>query len=209
MNCSKSLFNSKGIFLLFTIYLILVLSTPLSFAGYNRYSPINYYDKTSGLYYRSIWTKGVSGGFLSSKMDRRHISNIFIYNPATNKSHKLFAKDNNTRHISFMVHEKSYMTKPLMNTEGHFIEFHTYGSFQVMNNQNLTQRPLKNHILLGIYLAKTKQTELWHCQKDGSALEKLITVPSGASWHIDLKANKVRVLIPDQKAGFIVKNFNW
>lgn len=180
-------------------------------AGYGRYNrlSIDYYDPSSGYYYRSVNGPQKEGGFLSSKSRSRNISNIFLFNPATNKGHLLFADKNPARKITLFAHENIFVPLETPPSKQRRLEFHKYGSLPLHYANQPIERPIRDHMLVGVALPKAKQTELWHCKKDGSDLKKLITVPKGASWHIDLKAMKIRVLVPDSKQGYRVTNFDW
>ncbi len=200
--------------------LLILISASFAHAGYGRFSyeTIDYYDATSGYYYRSVTPKGKSSGFLISKASPRNISNIFLFNPATNKGHLLFPEQNDKRRITLFAHEDgfhaiknpNFLPKEKKSTNNKILVFHNYGDVKLYNNfKQAEKRPLRDHILIGVSLTKTEQTELWHCKKDGSELKKLITVPKKSHWQIDLKAMKIRVFVPDTKLGYKVSSFDW
>ena len=65
---------------------------------------------------------------------------------------------------------------------------------------------MKDKLLIG--LAKEENMELWTANRKGEGLKLLTVVPKGATWHIDVKNSKLRVIDVSENR-FKIKNFDW
>ncbi len=178
------------------IKLLLLLISASSFAGGYSNPDIDTYDSETGIYYKAYVETG--DGFLS-KISGTRISNVYIFDPNRNKGSLLLPQDRN-RMISFFTFETSF--------EEGVIQFANRSGYRVQNNAGIKRRDLKNKILYGLWNEKLEQVTLFTCTKNGSEISKLATVPKGASFHIDVRNDKVRVV--EQVEGTVsIGSYEW
>ena len=175
--------------------LLLSISTFSLAGGYSR-PDIDLYDPESGLYYKAVIE--ASGGLLASVAGSK-ISNVYIFDPISNQGSPFLPQDSK-RVISVFTFETSY--------ENGKINFSGRGAYITKNNSNIDERELKNKILFGTWDEKTEQTSLYTSTKTGSDIKPLATIPKGASYHIDVRNGKLRI-VNQVEDGVSVRSFEW
>ena len=175
--------------------LILSISTFSLAGGYSR-PDIDLYDPESGLYYKAIVE--TEDGFLGSVSGSK-ISNVYIFDPVSNKGSTFLSQDSK-RIISLFTFETSY--------ENGKINFSGRGGYITKNNSNIDERELRNKILFGTWDEKTEQISLYTCTKTGADIKPIAKVPKDASYHIDVRNGKLRVVI-QMKGEVSVKSYEW
>ena len=175
--------------------LILSISTFSLAGGYSR-PDIDLYDPESGLYYKAIIE--ADGGFLGSVSGSK-ISNVYIFDPVSNKGSAFLSQDSK-RVISLFTFETSY--------ENGKINFSGRGGNITKNNSNIDERELRNKILYGTWDEKTEQISLYTSTKTGADIKPIAKVPKDASYHIDVRNGKLRVVI-QTKGKVSVKSYEW
>lgn len=166
---------------------IFLFAFVLSVRANDYYEPrINEYDPSSGLYFKAVVDSVEERGFLSSKESSNNVVNVNIFDPATGQSVLLF-KDAQKDGISVIAFEAGFKDGS--------IEFNgsTYESI-ALNNSHIKQRNVKDQLLVGVRNNAAKETVLLVSDKRGHSLKKIASVPFGASWHIDVKNSKLRVI---------------
>ncbi|MBL8516376.1 MAG: hypothetical protein JNM76_05340 [Betaproteobacteria bacterium] len=156
---------------------------------------IDEYDPTSDFYYKSVVTQDNRG--LLSKGGQ--IGNIAIVNLAAGTTQLLF-KEPIKGALRTFLYEAGHK-------EGAILFSHE-GYSPVRNNRNIEKRPPRNRLLIELALPDGRGSELHTAEKDGKNLKKLVTVPTGASWHIDVKNSKLRIV---HRTGDSIRleNFDW
>lgn len=181
------------------LLLFLLLFSAPAFAG-DYYEPqIDTYDPASGLYYKSVLDHTSNGGFLSSTSSRNMVTNINIFDPTTGTSTLLF-KTPKKEGIPLVIFETGF--------KGGQVEFNAAHSNLVMNNSRISKREPKNKLLIGVRSTDAKETTLFVSDKRGAGLKKLVSVPSTADWHIDVKNSKLRVVHQTGKA-VRIDSYEW
>lgn len=183
----------------FLSLILLLLSQPLWAGGY-YYSSIDTYDAVSGLYYKSLERSTGDRGFMGSSSGGREITNINIYDPVTGSSSLLFKESPNGK-IYFLFFESGYRDGK--------IEFgDTNVSMHIRNNANVTKRPVKDQLLVGVSVKNTQQTILYVADKHGANMKKVVEIPEGDDWHIDVRNSKLRVMHQTEQ-GLKIDNYEW
>jgi hypothetical protein len=177
------------------IALCLLLFTTCALAGDYYGRGFDEYDPASDLYFKTVLKKENRGLLVKGET----IVNIAITNTATGATSLLFKEP-----IKGVLRTFLYET-------GHkdgSVSFSAEGYGAIKNNRNIEKRPLRNRLLIELALPDGKETELYVAEKEGKNLKKLVTVPIGASWHIDVKNSKLRVV---HQTGTTIRleNFDW
>lgn len=189
----------KTIKLFVTLFLILGCVSAQS-ADYYFGSIIDDYDPASGLYYRSINKKEESHGLLSSAQEASSIVNISIFDPVTEVTNTLFPESFEGT-INFLLYESTFR-------DGMIQFFGTANSNYVKNNNSVSKRELRNKLL--IFVRKPGQTGsvLYVSDKRGRNLTMLASLPQGASWHLDVRNAKIRI-VSQVGTKIRIENLEW
>lgn len=180
-------------------FCVFVASATARAGDYYNGAGIDTYDPVSGLYYKTITTDTKKEGLLSSSSSQR-ITNINIFDPADGSSRALFSQ-NVTGRISIFCFESGFKDGAVLFN----------GDMQpcaAKNNQSLAKREPKDKILAAVELTENKGIEIFTADKRGKNLRRIAIVPAGASWHIDVRNSKLRVV---NQVGQQLKleNFDW
>ena len=164
---------------------------------------IDTYDRDRNFYYKSISDKIREDKEKKSIFSKKRPSSITITNLAIinteESSHKLLFEEGSDVDIRFIQFELAH------NGEKKKIEFedeHLY----VRNNVNIEKRAIKDRLLIGVNVQGA--IELWIAKKDGSSLERLVTVDKEEVWHLDVKNSKIRVISSIENS-FSMQSFEW
>lgn len=161
---------------------LLVFSSVVS-AGSDYHSiTVDTYDPVTGLYYNTVLNRQ-DRGFMSK--DGSGVVNIAIFNPSTGSIGLLF-KEPLQGTLSSVLFEIGHKDGTM--------QFYGAGRSDVKNNVGIPNRAPKNRLLVAVRDGKKKETALFGSEKDGSKLKKLIVVPDGDDWHIDVRNSKLRVV---------------
>lgn len=181
------------------VFFILVASAAAQAGDYYNGAGIDTYDPVSGLYYKAITTDTKKEGLLSSSSSHR-ITNINIFDPADGSYRALFSQNVNGR-ISNVCFEYGFK-------DGSVLFNGDMQPCAAKNNQSLAKRDPKDKILAAVELPENKGIELFTADKHGKNLRRIVHVPPGASWHIDVRNSKLRVV---NQVGQQIKleNFDW
>ena len=185
--------------LLSIAFFVLLASAAARAGDYYNGAGVDTYDPASGLYYKSITTETKKEGLLSASSSQR-ISNINIFDPADGSSRTLFSQ-NVTGRISIICFESGFK-------DGAVLFNSDMQPCAAKNNQSLAKREPKDKILAAVELAENKGVEIFTADKRGKNLRRVAIVPIGASWHIDVRNSKLRVV---NQVGQQLKleNFDW
>ena len=167
------------------IFLALVASTSTRAGEYYNSSGIDTYDPVSGIYYKSITTETKKEGLLSSS-SRQRVTNINIFDPTDGSSRVLFSQLITGR-ITAVCFESGFKDGAIQFNDD-------FRNCTAKNNQSLTKRELKDKLLTGVELPDGKGTELFVSDKRGKNLRRIASVPADASWHIDVRNSKLRIV---------------
>jgi hypothetical protein len=127
--------------------------------------------------------------------------NMFIYYPKDNASRYLL--DKNYGEITDYLLETSY-------ENGSFSYFSP--DRKVLNNANISKRPINTNILIETYHAKTKTYTVWKANKLAGSAKVLFSYQPPSQWHVDAKNEAIRLVsqvIIDQQPQLKVTNFAW
>lgn len=180
--------------------IILLIACPTLWAGGYYHNTIDVYDAASGFYYRSIEKRSEERGFLGSSGERVEITNINIYDPASDTS-KLLFKNTPEGAISFVLFESGYRDGQIEFGEESSTSF-------VRNNSDIKKRAPRDILLIGVSLSKPEQTVLYVSDKRGTNMRKLVSVPDADDWHIDVRNSKLRV-VHQTGQGLKIDNYEW
>ncbi|GAA0401724.1 hypothetical protein GCM10009133_08140 [Cocleimonas flava] len=182
--------------------LLLLLTVFSAEANYYANNEINTYDPVSGYYYKAIVSVGEGKGILSSNKSSGKMTNLAIYDPRS-ETHKLLFDKSSDRMISFVYFESAY--------QGNSIQFNgaevAYNPV-IKNNASVPERQPKDKLLIGLKDNEKRVTDLWVSKKDGSELQKVVSVGVGSSWHIDVKNAVIRVVTINNQ-DLKIQNFSW
>ena len=191
MNCLLRFFN--------VAFVVLVASAAAQAGDYYNGVGIDTYDPVSGLYYKAITTDTKKEGLLSSSSSQR-ITNINIFDPADGSSRALFSQ-NVTGRISNVCFESGFK-------DGSVLFNGDMQPYVAKNNHSLAKRDPKDKILVSVELPESKGTELFTADKRGKNVRRIATVPSGSSWHMDVRNSKLRV-VNQVGQQFKLESFDW
>lgn len=167
------------------VFFVFFASAAARAGDYYSGAGIDTYDPVSGLYYKSITTDTKKEGLLSSSSSQR-ITNINIFDPVDGSSRSLFSQNVMGR-ISMVCFESGFK-------DGSVLFNGDMQPCAAKNNQSLTKREPKDKILAAVELPENKGIELFSADKRGKNLRRITSVPAGASWHIDVRNSKLRVV---------------
>lgn len=179
-----------------SIAVMLFLLCNIGFAGIFSYPNIDAYDPATGYYYKSIDSGSEGGGFLS-KSSLSYVSNIAIFNPSNNQSSMLF-KDGEKRKIVFFNYETGYQDGTILFSNASIAK----------NNARISQRPLRDKLIIGVGRKDAELVEIWISNKRGGNLRKLTEVPDQSSIHVDVKNSMLRI-IESSNGKFRESHFDW
>lgn len=167
----------------------------------NYYEPyIDTYDPISGLYYKAVEENTEGGGFLSSKMASNAVVNINIFDPASGSSTLLF-REPQREGITIVLFETGLKDGA--------VEFSGRSAPSlVLNNTRVEKRAPKDKLLVGVRSKDAKETILFVSDKRGGNLKKLVAVPAAASWHIDARNSRLRV-VHQTGNGVRIESLEW
>lgn len=168
-------------------------------AGASSYGAIDDYDPASGLYYKAVYEKG-EGRAVTSKSGGQSMVNLMVFDPQTGRSSLLF-RQGGERNISSVLFETGFK-------EGAVQFDGAFAGYSVKNNAGVAVRPLRDKLLVAVYDSESEVTTLSVASKRGEGLRVLATVPKGASWHIDAKNSKLRI-VHSTPAAAQVESFDW
>lgn len=113
-------------------------------------------------------------------------SNLFIWDINTQQKTKLFsdriAKEEQIQKIIF---EQGYSENEQQ------IIFNT--NVQLLNNQDIPLRQLKNNLLIESYHSESETHKLWMTNKFGEDLRQIAVLSRRTQWHLDVGNNVVRI----------------
>jgi hypothetical protein len=174
----------------------LLISSSVAAADYYG-GRIDTYDPVTGLYHKAVSEKA-HGGLLSSKTASGPI-NVAITNPANSLTVLLFKEP---------VHGS--VTSVLFETgfKDGSVEFSGNTDAYVLNNKAVPKREPKNRLLVVVSNRDDEQSELYTADKSGGNLKKVVAVPRGDDWHIDVKNSMIRV-VHQIGSGIKLESFEW
>jgi hypothetical protein len=147
---------------------------------------VDVYDPSTGLYLKSVMDKPRRDGVITGKSPGPVALNVNIFDPATGTSVALF-KQAAPGPIALVLFETQF--------EAGSIEFHPPPpSGHILNNAGVEARAPKDRLLIGLRDAKGAIASLWTSDKRGNGLAQVAAVPEDASWHLDVRNSKIRVV---------------
>jgi len=162
------------------IFIALLSLSLNSFARGYYAGKIDFYDSTTGLYFKSISSN--NSGFI--KKGTANISNINIFDPQTKLSKLLFSETTDVN-IQSIYFEKKYKENK--------IEFNQ-ASRNIKNNHNISKRELRDKLLIVTYNSEQEQHSLYVANKKGENLKKIVNITKKQDWHIDVKNSVIRII---------------
>lgn len=180
-----------------TITLILTIIT-LGFAGmgYNYIDSDIQTDRENNRIYIGINGTRIEGTFSKTEKIGYNIVDYLLYEPATKTEKRIMPK--NKKSISLLLFETAYDdSAKAIRFNSHNNSDYSYSIAQIMNNQQIEKRPVRDKLLFVISDREAETKEFWQCSKTGENLKKIYTISSGKnhSWHIDVLNSVIRVII--------------
>jgi hypothetical protein len=141
------------------------------------------YDPVSGYFIKGV-KKLTERGLL--KLDRVDYMNLALFNPVDGSIRTLFKSPLEGR-VDWVVFE-------VANEKGEIRLHESLGRIQAYNLRALPARPVRNRIWVGTRSADSKTLSIYSFNRDGSAMQHLLTLTADSDWHIDWKASKLRII---------------
>jgi hypothetical protein len=184
---------------LIVVILSLLLSSQAIASYYDSGKRLNEYDQETGYFYtlvKQTEERGLLKGSYTKAVD------IYIYFPKENKGKYLFS-GNNKKEIVTVLYETLY------DNAKHSIIFNSCdNSYAVKNNKGITERQLKNKILVYLFDKEKNKYELWQSNKKGENLKLLKEISKKTNWHIDVLNSQIR-FISQKDQEIKIENLDW
>ena len=157
------------------------------------------YDPATGLYFKAVSAKPEAKRGILSIGPESVVIDVAIFDPSDNST-KYALKQTNTGTVVAVLFESGFR-------EG-VVQFNGAGeSHLAKNNHAVPKREPRNKLLIAIRRPDTT-VDLLVADKRGQSAVRLAVVPPGASWHIDVRNSKLRVLSQHERA-IKVESFEW
>jgi hypothetical protein len=162
---------------------------------------IDHYDGATGLYFRSLTEQRVPTGLVTSYTPTTVVTNLNIYDPATDSSVRYFETPP-AGTISDILFETG-------KTGDQLDVISLGGGWRFKHNVGLPEdRTPRDKLLVGVHDDAAATTTLYVSDKHGKDRQILVVVPDSADWHIDAANGKLRV-VHATKDNLTIESFDW